>query len=97
MKGRFRQDWIAGKQRLGDLFCYFDRPGMVSVVPIAKSDDKSGVRDAFHPRENPRRCERSFAPLDPARVPQESLLAFFGPGLFELLADNAPGGQAGFS
>jgi hypothetical protein len=35
----------------------------MAIVPISEGNDKPGVGDAFHPRENPRRSERSLEPL----------------------------------
>ena len=41
---------------------------LVSIIPISKGDEESGIRNALHERENPLRLERSFGPRTvPAR------------------------------
>lgn len=60
---RLRKDGLAGQRRFSNLSGNLDRPGVVAVVSVSERDDRSGVGDALHARENPRRCERSLGPL----------------------------------
>jgi hypothetical protein len=62
MKRRLRVDGHTGQQRLSDFFGDVDRPLVVPIVPPSKSDDKAGVSDTLHERENPLREETSIGP-----------------------------------
>ncbi len=45
-----------------DLRCQVESPAVIPVAPIAKGDEKAGIRNRFHLRENPLRAERSAGP-----------------------------------
>ena len=68
MKGGLRQNRFASQQRLGDPSGDTHSPVVVSIIPVSKGDEESGIRNALHERENPLRLERSFGPRTvPAR------------------------------
>lgn len=76
MESRLGEHGLAREQRLGQALSDLDRPVVVSVVSIRERDEKSGVGDALHERENPFRAERSFGPrTEPARR-MKACLAF---------------------
>jgi hypothetical protein len=62
MKRRLREHGLTGQQRLSNLFRDVARPLVVPIVPPSKSDDKAGVSDTLHERENPFREETSTGP-----------------------------------
>src|SRR5262245_38226698 len=68
MKRCLRQNGLTGKQRLANPAGNVQSPVVVPVVPIGKTDEKTGIRNALHGRENPLRVERSLGPRTvPAR------------------------------
>jgi len=55
MKRRLGQHRLASQQRFGDPLRELDRPLMVTIAPVAKRNQKTGVRDRSHSREKPLR------------------------------------------
>ncbi len=49
--------------RRSAIFLATSRPGVLPSSRLPKRYDKTCIGDALHPRENPRRCERSWRPL----------------------------------
>lgn len=62
MKGGLRQNRFASQQRFGDPSGDAYSPVVVLIIPISEGDEKPGIRNALHERENPLRFERSFGP-----------------------------------
>lgn len=62
MKGGFCQNRFAGQKRFCHAASDIQRPLVVAIIAIGKSDKKPGIGDPFHDRENPLRFDRLFGP-----------------------------------
>lgn len=68
VKRRLGENCFAGQKRARHTLGEDDRPFMVPVVSVGKSDQEPGVGDPLHFREKPLREERSLGPRTlPAR------------------------------
>ena len=62
LEGGFRQDRLAGQQRLGHLFGDTDRPLVIPIASASKRDQKSRIGDGLQPLEKPFRVETLVGP-----------------------------------
>ncbi len=62
MKCGLGQNRFTSEQRLGNPGRHIHGPGVMPVISVGECDEKAGIGDAFHVRENPLRFDRFFGP-----------------------------------
>jgi hypothetical protein len=77
MKGRFREDRLAGEQWLGHALRETDRPCVVRIRPVGERHEKTSIGDALRDLEKSFLDERFRGPrTDPARRMNGSVSPF---------------------